>query len=144
MWCGECLWFLACQAATRGVLAVWRPPAPVGACCFCFLPPPCPCLLQCATRQGRWLGVGTATRCPAVSQCLGCGVMQGRRAAALCRAPSSSSFCQCQRWLIQHEKKINGGCKGYEVFLRSRDFSCWGCDHPLFYHGAAWCAEHPG
>lgn len=36
----------------------------------CLLPPPCPCLLQHATMQGPWQGVGMATQCPAVSQCL--------------------------------------------------------------------------
>lgn len=54
MWCGECLWFLACQAAAQDVLAAWRPPAPLGACYLLLCPAnSCPCLLQCATMQGQ-------------------------------------------------------------------------------------------
>lgn len=73
--------------------------------------------------QGQWLGMGMATQCPAVSHCA-CGVAQGRGAAApaaLWTPLSPSSFCQFQRWLMQHEKeqmvavKVKKSSSGAEI-----------------------------
>lgn len=145
MWCGECLWFLACQAAARDVPALWRPPAPLGACYLLLLFPatPCPCLLQHATMQGRWLGMGMATQCPAVSLCPCLWSDTGEGSCSSCSSLKTTLpflFLPVSKMADAAWKRTNGVSKGP---FRGRDFSCWRCDHPLFYHGVSWCTEHP-
>lgn len=146
MWCGECLWFLACQAATHDVLAAWRPPAPLGACYLlcCLLPPPCPCLLQNATMQVQWLGMGMATQCPAVSYCA-CGVAQGKGTCSSLDTTLPFLFLPVSKMADAAWKRTNGAVKVKKSSSGVR-ISCAVWPPPLL----PWCsmvywapAEHP-